>query len=127
MKPVSQIYALILEDLKGFNKPRNYYSNLKISLAKTQPDKKKLNDKIQDLRMKDVQKILFGDVLRVCENRKNKAQEITKWFKPLKIEKDIDILSSCHQESSDIESTDDDDNISDFENMSDFEDIEIEF
>ena len=97
MKPVSQIYALILEDLKGFNKPKNYYHNLKLSLAKTQPDKKKLNDKIQDLRMKDVQRILFGEVLRVCENRKNGAQEITKWFKP---------ISENHQLNEEVETKD---------------------
>ena len=129
MKPVSQIYALILEDLKGFNKPRNYYQNLKVSLAKKQPDKKKLNDKIQDLRMKDVQRILFGEVLRICENRKNGAQEITKWFKPISKDSEISqkeeiVFSDSEEEKSESQ---EDETYSDGEDyMSDFDDLEIE-
>lgn len=129
MKPVSQIYALILEDLKGFNKPRNYYQNLKVSLAKKQPDKKKLNDKIQDLRMKDVQRILFGEVLRICENRKNGAQEITKWFKPISKDSEISqkeeiVFSDSEEEKSESQ---EEETYSDGEDyMSDFDDLEIE-
>ena len=42
---------------------------------------KKARNKINDLRFKDGCDIVFGEVLRVAENRKNKAREITDFFK----------------------------------------------
>lgn len=81
--------------------------------------------------MKDVQKILFGEVLRICENRKNGAQEITKWFKPISKSSEshtIDEIVFSDEETSKNQEKDSDEEESDGEdNMSDFEDIEIEF
>ena len=85
MKPVSQIYALILEDLEGYKRPKNYYQEYKVILSKSQPDKVKVHNKIQDLRMKDIKELLFDETLRICDNRKNNKQEITKWFTVSKI------------------------------------------
>lgn len=85
MKPVSQIYALILEDLEGYKRPKNYYQEYKVILSKSQPEKVKVHNKIQDLRMKDIKELLFDETLRICDNRKNNKQEITKWFTVSKI------------------------------------------
>ena len=146
MKPVSQIYALILEELKEYKKDKNYYTNLKIKLNKKTKhildsttaitEKKKINDKIQNLRMNEIKTILFGDIIRTCENKKNKSQEITKFFKPCikdsekEIEKEIEkeennnseLLDSNEEEKEEEEEED----IYDYNNDSDFENIEIE-
>jgi len=80
MKPVGQIYSLIAEDLPGFNKGAEYYDTKYNYLAKTLTiDKAKT--KIQDARFKDATDIVFGEVLRKANNRRNKAREITDFFK----------------------------------------------
>ena len=83
MKPVCQIYTLILEDLEGFKYDKKYYGNMQsrlMSLCKTVEEKKKVKEKIQNLKMKNVEEILFSDSLRKAENKKEGRQEITKWF-----------------------------------------------
>ena len=80
MKPVGQIYSLIVEKLDGFKYPKNYYESKYKSLLNTLTPEKARN-KINDLRFKDGCDIVFGEVLRVAENRKNKAREITDFFK----------------------------------------------
>ena len=51
-----------------------------MSLCKTVEEKKKVKEKIQNLKMKNVEEILFSDSLRKAENKKEGRQEITKWF-----------------------------------------------
>ena len=80
MKPVGQIYSLIVEKLDGFKYPKNYYESKYKSLLNTLTPEK-ARTKISDLRFKDACDIVFGEVLRVAENRKNKAREITDFFK----------------------------------------------
>ena len=80
MKPVGQIYSLIVEKLEGFKYPENYYETKYKSLLNTlTPEKARA--KITTLRFKDACDIVFGEVVRVAENRKNKAREITDFFK----------------------------------------------
>ena len=83
MKPVCQIYTLILENLEGFKYDKDYYKNMQsrlLSLCKTPEEKVKVKEKIQNLKMKNVEQILFSDALRKAENKKEGRQEITKWF-----------------------------------------------
>lgn len=80
MKPVGQIYSLIVEKLDGFKYAEDYYDTKYKSLLNTLEPKKARN-KINDLRFKDGCDIVFGEVLRVAENRKNRAREITDFFK----------------------------------------------
>lgn len=87
MKPVCQIYALILEQLEGFKYHQNYYQDMNERLmlsAETGEKKEKVKEKIQNLRMKNVEEILFSDALRKEDNKKNGFQDITKWFKSQK-------------------------------------------
>ena len=37
-------------------------------------------EKIWDMKQKMTQELLFDNVLRVLENKRNNRQEITKWF-----------------------------------------------
>ena len=80
MKPVGQIYSLIVEKLDGFKYAEDYYDTKYKSLLNTLTPQKARN-KINDQRFKDGCDIVFGEVLRVAENRKNKAREITDFFK----------------------------------------------
>ena len=43
-----------------------------------EPDK--ATEKVKDLRYKEASDIIFSEVLRIAENRKNKAREITDFF-----------------------------------------------
>mgnify|MGYP000152491036 CR=1 FL=1 len=83
MKPVCQIYALIVEDLKGFKHHKGYFQELEkqyLKSCETVEEKKKKKDKIQDLKMKEVENILFGEALREGQHKKNGTQDISKWF-----------------------------------------------
>lgn len=83
MKPVGQIYSLIAEKLDGFKYGNDYYDNKYKLLSKTLEEPKAIR-KINDLRYKDATDIVFGDVLRVANNRKTKSREITDFFKVTK-------------------------------------------
>ena len=80
MKPVSQIYSLIAEDLNGFKYNKDYYQQKYKSFIKTVEESKAIG-KVNDLRYKDATDIVFGDVLCVANNRKTKSREITDFFK----------------------------------------------
>ena len=47
-------------------------------------DEKKTREKIRDLKHKDACDIIFGDLLRVATNRREKKREITDFFKKVK-------------------------------------------
>ena len=72
MKPVSQIFALAVEELPGFPHKVGYYEELEKNGKKS--------EKVWDMKQKMAQDLLFGSVLRQLENKRNNRQEITKWF-----------------------------------------------
>ena len=78
MKPVSQIFALCIEDLPGSIYTRKYYKDLEINYKQKQI--KDVYGKVWEQKQKDVQKYLFDNILRKLTNKKNKTSEITKWF-----------------------------------------------
>ena len=78
MKPVSQIFALCIEDLPGSRYTHKYYKELEISHR--QKKTKDVYGKIWEQKQKDAQKYLFDNILRTLTNRKNQTPEITKWF-----------------------------------------------
>ena len=79
MKPVAQIYSLIVENLKGYKWGPGYYDEKYTSLLGTKtPEKAK--DKITAMRFDDTCDIIFGDIIRIAKNRKNKATTITDFF-----------------------------------------------
>lgn len=145
LKPVSQIYALILETLDGYNKPKNYFAKLEKKLWKKFQDATKVKNKIQDERMKEVKNILFKDALRQCENKKNEITNLNTWFTVTKIEKtettitnllsDVETDNETDDESirknnkikyDDSDSESDRDSGSEYD-LSDYEDTYIEF
>lgn len=83
MKPVGQIFALVVETLKGYKQDKDYYKRkYKSLLEKNNGDEKKTRNKIRDLKHKEACNIVFGDLLREAQNKKEGARKITDFFKP---------------------------------------------
>jgi len=81
MKPVLQLYALVLEDLDGYRLGKHYYENMyKKLLVEKKGDVIKARTRWNDLREADVKKILFDPILHKLTNKKQKNQEITNFF-----------------------------------------------
>ena len=81
MKPVSQIFALCLKDLPGFSKDIKEFDNKYKDYIKKG---KSINDSIKymiECKRKEAAKILFGDILRILENKRNRNNEISNYFK----------------------------------------------
>ena len=86
MKPVAQIYSLIVENLDGFKYKKNYYEEKYNSLLSIKTPQK-ATEKIDDLKFKETCDIIFKDVIRIAENRKTKSRTITDFFGGKKIKK----------------------------------------
>ena len=81
MKPVSQIYALVLEDLKDFKKKLRTFNIKKKSLQrKWACDEKKCNEYIMKERNKHVKELIFEKSLRSYNNAKNGQRTLTSMF-----------------------------------------------
>lgn len=92
MKPVLQLYSLVLEDLPGYHKGPEYYKNMYKKVLREKLDsgddqvpqavaEKKAQDRIQDLREDEVKSILFDKVLMLLKNKKEGNRLITDFFK----------------------------------------------
>ena len=83
MKPVTQIFNLLLEQMSQFNKKNNlakYKKDLRIIEEKYSDSEKKIEDKTTALRDKMVKKIIFDDSLRKSENAKKGQRSISSFF-----------------------------------------------
>jgi DNA polymerase elongation subunit (family B) len=84
MKPVSQIYALVLETMPGYKKGLDYFKQTEEKLkVEKNGDMKKVKDRLCDLREGEVQDIIFKPFLIKLDNKRNKNREITDWFQKL--------------------------------------------
>ena len=88
MKPLSQLFGLVLEDLWMSQKPSKEYKiqpyREKINSIKNDifiTDPKKIENKINKIREKEVQELIFNPHLIEIEHKKNKTQKITNFFK----------------------------------------------
>lgn len=80
MKPVVQLYALALNQLKGYRKPPNYFESMLAQLISEGSTPKKAHDKIVRLKEREVEEILFKPFLLKLENKKNHMKEISSYF-----------------------------------------------
>ena len=81
MKPIIQIYSLVLYDMTKFNRrKRSFIQEIK-TIEENIEDNDKKQKKIQSLKDKEVEKILFSKYLTICNNKKNNNQMITSFFK----------------------------------------------
>ena len=78
MKPVVQIYSLVLYNMKGFQRRKGGFINSLNTLREnTHPDK--YNDKVQKLKDAEVNKLLFNDYVVEANNTRNNITNIEKF------------------------------------------------
>ena len=82
MKPICQLLSVALFDIPGCKKkPTEYDRLLKKYTADFDNNVKKAKDKVSDLKQKEVQSLLFDDLLAKLNNKRNGQTDITKFFK----------------------------------------------
>tara|TARA_Y100000389_G_C17471366_1_gene531537 strand:- start:16532 stop:20272 length:3741 start_codon:yes stop_codon:yes gene_type:complete len=80
MKPLIQIYSLILDDIPSFQKGKGILQQ-KISALSKNMDEEKLAKKIQSLKDKEVETLIFKKYLTINNNKAQKNRMITDFFK----------------------------------------------
>ena len=81
MKPVQQVFALVLENIHSFQRKKKNFQMKINTLKNTIDDEEKLIAKIDDLRNKEVKILLFDKYLRETDNMKNNMKNISSYFK----------------------------------------------
>jgi len=84
MKPLQQVFALVLEQMKDFRKKKGHtlqawFKELK-ELKKDYPDLEQYKDKEEALRNKEVKALLFDAYIRKTNNTNKGAREITEFY-----------------------------------------------
>ena len=80
MKPVTQLFSLVLYDMKEFKRKKiNFIQKLETLKHNLEPDK--YIKKEQDLKNKEIENILFKKYLIVGKQQKMSNQSITSFFK----------------------------------------------
>ena len=82
MKPVQQVFALVLEDIPQFKKKIFKIKKLKDSIESyrltLEPDK--FEKKVEKLRNDEIKNLLFDTYIRHCDNLKNNNRTIQSFF-----------------------------------------------
>ena len=82
MKPLQQLFALVLEKIWELQNKRSKISKFKKEIETlrktTEPDK--FEDKLEQTKNKEVKALLFDEYLRVTNNEKEGNQSLTKFF-----------------------------------------------
>ena len=80
MKPVQQVYALLLDQIPEFKPKLKALRRHERSLIRQYKDIKKQKEKIDKIRNKEVKILIFDDALRDANNQKNRQKSITSFF-----------------------------------------------
>jgi DNA polymerase delta subunit 1 len=81
MKPVSQIFELIVEKLPSFPYGKGYYDELEnIWYNKYGGDEVKTEKKIKQLKAKMVKKLIFQQLIDYAESKVNKIKTLDTWI-----------------------------------------------
>jgi DNA polymerase elongation subunit (family B) len=80
MKPVQQLFALVLEQLPAFQKKKGRFLDAVETVASTMDDPVKREKKITEMRHKEVKSLLFDEFLVKADNLNKGNRAITDWF-----------------------------------------------
>ena len=92
MKPVLQLYALVLEQLPGYNCERGHWARVTQQLVSEGKSTRFIKEKVRDMREMEVKKLLFDPVLKrirqdpsmiALKNKRDGNRTITDWFGPI--------------------------------------------
>ena len=83
MKPVQQLFALVLEKIWLMQNKMPKISKFKkdVEILRKNTDPEKFEDKLEQMRNKEVKVLLFDEYLRETNNEKSGNQSLTKFFK----------------------------------------------
>ena len=86
MKPLQQVFALVLEQLPSFRKKMGGYTMKKwkrmlADLRKEYPDPETYKKKEDALRNKEVKSVLFDEYLRQTKNAQQGFQSLNAFYK----------------------------------------------
>ena len=112
-KPISQIFELVVDQLKGYPYQAGHFENLyNIYFNKYNHDIKKTDDKISELKQKLVIKLIFKKILIKCKNIQNNVNCIDKYTVKLDKDDDFYISDIDSDDSTDLEMEDDTEKLS---------------
>jgi DNA polymerase elongation subunit (family B) len=84
MKPVQQIFALVLEKIwtiqKKLPKIKQFKRDVECLRKEYVTDSEKFEDKLETMRCKEIKVLLFDEYLRETNNEKAGVQSLTKYF-----------------------------------------------
>ena len=80
MKPVQQVFALVLEQIPLFQNRRNRFEKCINNVKKRYDDEEKLNKKIQTLRNKEIEILLFKEYILTCDNIRQNQRSFKNFF-----------------------------------------------
>jgi DNA polymerase elongation subunit (family B) len=82
MKPVQQLFALVLEKIWEMQnkKPKIVKFKKDVEILRKNTDPEKFEDKLEQMRNKEVKALLFDEYLRETNNEKEGVQSLTKFF-----------------------------------------------
>ena len=80
MKPLVQIYSLILEKIPSFEKKKKMFQQKISTVTQNISDNEKLMKKIQSLKDKEVEELIFKKYLNINNNKAQKNRMITDFF-----------------------------------------------
>ena len=86
MKPVQQLFALVLIKIWKLQKKNGKISqfNKDVELLRDSVDEDKFEDKLENMKNKEVKLLLFDDFLRETNNRKENLNPLTSFFTAFK-------------------------------------------
>jgi DNA polymerase elongation subunit (family B) len=82
MKPICQLYSLVLEDMDEYKKDKNYFDKLKKDiLVQKNGNIEKTTVRIDELREREVEKLIFEKYIIMAKLKQNEKAQITNYFK----------------------------------------------
>ena len=87
MKPVQQVFALVLEKIWEMQNKKGKIAKFKkeVEALRKSTEEDKFEDKLEQLKNKEVKTLLFDEYLRVTNNEKQGVQSLTKFFTKIPI------------------------------------------
>jgi hypothetical protein len=84
MKPVQQVFALVLEKIWEMNKKipkiKQFKKAIQALRGEYSDNSEKFEEKLEAMRCKEIKGLLFDEYLRETNNEKSGVQSLTKFF-----------------------------------------------
>ena len=82
MKPLLQVFSLVLDDMPNFKNKLLKKKKMMAEIAKykRELDPEKFEKKVEAIKNKEVQSLLFDKYIRMCNNMKQQNTTITSFF-----------------------------------------------